>query len=220
MNANKQNVQQAKHTTEMIVYLVVSPKCGTEHRIYGEEDILASGGIHAIEQELGTESYWFAKVGQVQGEETTTGVVIWNHELTQLAVPPEPSWRTGRLNPALRGSAIEREAYRFAFQSINQLLDGWKQIEEGVIEAYCLKQLRLSSDFLKSLVPGLQYLERVHEVAECTILKYWYDPSWPGPHLPGGELTLAEYSLNIPLQFRRTYREEVLSVEVMPLALC
>ena len=53
---------------EVIVYLVLSPNSGPEHRIYSDESIQAAGGIHAIEQSLEQESYWFVRLGQIQGK--------------------------------------------------------------------------------------------------------------------------------------------------------
>jgi len=36
-------------TVEAIVYLVISPSDGPEHRIYCEEGLQAIGGVHALE---------------------------------------------------------------------------------------------------------------------------------------------------------------------------
>jgi hypothetical protein len=56
-------------------------------------------------------------------------------------------------------------------------------------------------------------------VLEITVLKFWYDPLWPGKDL-SDDLVLAEYSLKIPLQLRWPAGEELISVELLPFASC
>ena len=53
---------------EAIIYLVVSPAIGRGQRIYTDEDIQALGGIHAIEQRLEKESYWYVRHDKIPGE--------------------------------------------------------------------------------------------------------------------------------------------------------
>ena len=49
---------------EAIVYFLVSPDGGPQHRIYDDEDIQALGGVHAIEKLLEKESHWFIRLGE------------------------------------------------------------------------------------------------------------------------------------------------------------
>ena len=100
------------------------------------------------------------------------------------------------------------------------MLDGWKRREDGIVNAYALKALKVSSEQLESLTRGLHTLQKVHEIAEISVIKYWYDPSWLGPQLPDPDLALAEYSFNVPLEFRRTEEPKLISIEVMTMALC
>lgn len=211
--------EPSPRAAEVVIYLVFSPKYGPEHRIFTEEDVQALGGVHAIERLLEDESYWFVRLGLVTGKETASGVTVRTPDIARLSVPCETSWRTGRQNPGFSGTELERQAYRAAFQCVGRMLVGWKQEEDGIVEAYALKALKMNPRRLGSLIRGLQNLEKVHEIVEIIAMKYWYDPSWPEPHMPD-ELVEAEYSLNIPLQFRRAVGHELISVHVMHLASC
>jgi len=87
-----------------IVYLVVSPAIGRGQRIYTDEDIQALGGIHTIEQHLEEESYWYVRLGKIQGEAGRDGVTFLQSDFGKLPEPPESAWKTGRCNPAFRSS--------------------------------------------------------------------------------------------------------------------
>jgi hypothetical protein len=140
-------------------------------------------------------------------------------DIAPLPTPPESMWRVGRRNPAFRASELGRHVFLATFQRIEKMLDGWKQEDHGVVDAYALKALRMNSERLNALTRSLSTLHKVHEVAEIEVIKYWYDVSWPGPHLPD-DLVRAEFSVKIPLQFRRTAEQKLLSIEVMTMALC
>jgi hypothetical protein len=211
--------QTADVNEEVIVYLVLSPNSGPEHRIYSDESIQAAGGIHAIEQSLEQESYWFVRLGQIQGKASPWGITMRDSDIAQLPTPRESVWRLGRRNPAFRASELERHIFRATFQRIEQMLDGWKQEKDGVVDAYALKALRMHPERLSGLTLSLSTVQKVHEVADIEVIKYWYDASWPEPHLPC-DLALAEFSLKIPLQFRRTAGQELLSIEIMTMASC
>ena len=135
-----------------------------------------------------TDSYWFVRLGQIRGEQSKTGVFVHKDKLAQLSTPSDSAWRTGRCNPAFRSSELERYIFRATFRSVERILDGWRHDQEGTTEAYALKELKISSGRLRTLSRGLHTLQKVHEIFEITVVKYWYDPSWPEPHLPSDDL--------------------------------
>jgi len=67
------------------VYFIVSPEIGPSHYFCWEEDVLASGGVHAIERKLEKECYWFVYLGKVGGTPTS----IYNDELVKLLAESE-----------------------------------------------------------------------------------------------------------------------------------
>jgi hypothetical protein len=203
-----------------IVYFVVSPERGPEHRIYEDDEVQAIGGIHALERLLEKQSYWFVQLGEVRGERGPCGVSFPDSEFAKLPEPAENKWRVGRRNPAFRGSELERYVFEAAFEAIERTLDPWKQDLGGAVEVYALKELKISSDCLLALISGLRVVPRVYEIAEITIVKYWYDRSWPEPPLPYGDVILAEYTIRIPLQIGWSAEDRVVRVDVMPIASC
>lgn len=203
-----------------IVYLVVSPERGPEHRIYEDEDVQAVGRIHALEMLLEKQSYWFVQLGEVRGELGACGVSFPQSEFARLPEPPENRWRVGRRNPAFRGSELERCVFEAAFEAVERALDSWKRGHDGTVEAYALKELKINSDGLLALISGLRTVQKVYEIAEIIMLKYWHDTSWPEPHLPDEDSVLAEYSIRVPLQVRWSAEHRVVCVEVMPIASC
>jgi hypothetical protein len=203
---------------EAIVYLVVSPAMGRGQRIYTNEDIQALGGIHTIEQHLEKESYWYVRLGQIQGEAGKDGVTFLLSEFGKLPEPPESAWKTGRCNPAFRSSDVERHLFRAAFCAIGHMLDAWKRSKDGEAEAYALKELKISPQRLLRATKGLQTLQSIYEIAEITVIKFWYDPAWPEPQLP--DLVLGEFSFRIPLQIRRSIHDKMFVVDILPLASC
>ena len=131
-------------------------------------------------------------------------------------LPAETIWKTGRRNPAFAGSELERRAFRAMYRAIERMLDAWKIEENQTVDAYALKELKINPDVLRSVTNGLQTIRRVHEIVEITVIKYWYDLSWQGPHLPS-DLVLGEYSLRIPLEIMLSTSEVLINVEVMSL---
>ena len=122
------------------------------------------------------------------GEADPHGVSFTDEEFSKVAVYPRPdAWQIGRRNP---GRAI--------FEAVERLLRSWNCGHDGTVDTYALKELRMSSECLVSLTNGLRNLPRVHEIARITVIKYWYDPSWPEPHTV--DLALAEFSLDIPFR--------------------
>jgi hypothetical protein len=208
----------APQKEEAIVYLVVSPANGPGHRIYCDEDIQALGGIHSIEQALQNESYWYVRLGKIRGEAGRYGVTFLQSDFGKLPEPSESEWKTGRCNLAFRSSDVERHVFRAAFRAVAHMLDAWKQRKDGEVQAYALKELKISQQRLVCATRVLQTLPRIHEIAEITVIKFWYDSAWPQPQFP--DLVLGEFSFRIPLQFRRSSDDEMFVVDVLPLASC
>jgi hypothetical protein len=211
----------SKSGIDAIVYFVVSPLEGPGYRICQDDELQAAGGVHALERCLENECYWFAQLGEISGRRTPhLGVIFHDSDLAQLPDPAEEAWQTGRLNPAFGKSEIEKRAFREVFQAIQRMLDTWKTYEDTTVEAYALKELKISPQRLVSLTTGLRALKRVHDVVEATIVKFWYDSLWPSKPVPGVDLNLAEYSFKIPLQLRWAADHRLISVEILPAALC
>ena len=204
---------------EALCYLAFSPNWAAAHRIYTDEDIYASGGIHAIEQILEMETYWFVRLGTIRGDVESHALTFQESDIAELPLPAETIWKTGRRNPAFAGSELERRAFRAMYRAIERMLDAWKIEENQTVDAYALKELKINPDVLRSVTNGLQTIRRVHEIVEITVIKYWYDLSWPGPHLPS-DLVLGEYSLRIPVEIMWSASERLINVEVMNMCLC
>jgi hypothetical protein len=205
---------------ELVVYLVFSPEWGPGYRVYNDEDIQVSGGIHGIERVLEQESYWFARLGKISGELGPHGVTFHDSDIAQLPKPSESAWQTGRRNPAFAGPEVVRQVFKSTFQAVERMLDSWKREQDGTVDAYALKELKISSRSLVSLTNALHSLRQVHDMVGITVIKYWYGSSWSEPHLPADDLVLAEYSFHVPLQVRWSAGEDLIGVEVMPMSLC
>src|SRR5262249_10619472 len=85
---------------EAIVYLVISPNSGPEYRLFTEEEILAVGGVHAVERKLESDSYWLVRLGVIKGKLERNGLTFDNAAFARLPEPSQKAWKTGRLNPA------------------------------------------------------------------------------------------------------------------------
>jgi len=202
---------------EAMVYFVVSPDDGPGHRIYEEEDILARGGVHAAERLLENENYWYGYLGRVWGEPGPRGVTYQDSEFARLPAPNQTILKIGRRNPAFGRSDLEKHIFQEAFSAVGRMLHSWNKQEEGVVDAYALKQLKISAYQLLRVASALHTLERVHELAEVSIIKYWYDSTWAGLQFP--DLVLGEFTVDVPLEFRRS-NEQIVAVEVVPFASC
>jgi hypothetical protein len=203
---------------EAVVYFVVSPEDGQGHRVYTEEDIQASGGIHAIERILERDSYWFVRLGEIRGEASLRGFTFNGAEVSKLTIPSEAAWQIGRRNPGFRRPELEQCVFKATFVAFERLLQSWKSEQEGMVDAYALKELNISSECLMSLTNGLCNLRQVHEIAPITVAKYWYDVAWPEPFEP--DLVLAEFSIHVPFRAQWSVGQEILDVQVLPLSLC
>ena len=202
---------------EVLVYFVVSPDEGPGHRIFEEENVVASGGVHAAERVLENENYWYGYLGRIWGEPGPRGVTYQESDFARLPNPNQIRLRVGRRNPAFGRPDLERHIFQGAFEVVDRMLHSWNQEDDGMVHAYTLKELKISGQQLARVASALHTLPRVHEIVEASLIKYWYESSLAGPQFP--DLVLAEFSVNIPLQFRRSI-EQVIAVEVVPFASC
>jgi hypothetical protein len=205
---------------EVIAYLVISPQSGPHHQTFSDEDIQASGGIHALERVVEQESYWFVRLGQIRGELGEYGLTFHNSAIAALPTPSESDWRTGRRNPAFGKSELERVVFRSIYRAVERMLEGWKWVEDTTVNAYALKELRVSAQRLRGLTNALHSIRQVHDVARITVIKHWYDPTWSEPHLPTDDVVLAEYALDVPFLVGWSAGEELISARVMPISPC
>jgi hypothetical protein len=88
----------------------------------------------------------------------------------------------------------------------------------GAVKVYGRKELKIGSDRLLALISGLRVVPKVYEVAEITMVQYWYNKSWPQPPLPYDDVVLAEYSIRMPLQIGWSAEDRIVRVEVMSMA--
>jgi hypothetical protein len=211
---------ESKSNTEAIVYFVISPSEGPAYRICGDDDLQALGGVHALERHLENQSYWFARMGQISLNLNPYGATFQDSNLAKLPEPPGDAWETGRLNPSFGRSEIEKRAFKEAFQAIQRLLDLWRTDDGITVEAYALKELKISAARLVSLTTGLCALKQVHELVEVTVVKFWYDSGWLSKPVPIDELVLAEYSFKIPLQLRWAADQRLISVQILLITCC
>jgi hypothetical protein len=109
---NQANIMQA------IVYFVICPCCGPEHRVFHEDEIEAKGGVHAIELSLQRECYWYAYLGWVVVEVRKHGFAYPSSSFTQLPQLAEVTWKTGRRNPSFQKSEAERLLFKRASDAI------------------------------------------------------------------------------------------------------
>jgi hypothetical protein len=106
------------------------------------------------------------------------------------------------------------------FQKIQRLLDLWRTDDGITVEAYALKELKISAARLVSLTTGLCALKHVHDLVGVTVVKFWYDSLWLSKRVPIDELVLAEYSFRIPLQLQWAADQRLISVQILPIASC
>ena len=199
-------------------YRVISPDHGLSHQVFDEEDIQAYGGIHAIERTLERDSYWFIRLGTMHGQADPGGTMYRDSELSSLTVPPRNTWQVGRRNPSFRRTDLERLVFDATFGAVERLLESWGCQEDGVVDAYALKELRIGLDCLIAITDGLRNLPRIHGVAGITVLKYWYDPEWSQPHEP--DMVLAEFPLDIPNRVQWSAGGNIVDAETLRLSSC
>jgi hypothetical protein len=65
---------------------------------------------------------------------------------------------------------LERYVFEAIFKAIERMLAGWKCERDGLVEAYALKEVRISSDRLLMLTRSLSSHQKVHEITRITRL--------------------------------------------------
>jgi hypothetical protein len=213
---NKKDVSEP--IIELAVYRVISPDRGLSHQVFDEQDIQASGGIHAIERTLERDSYWFIRLGNMDGQADHGGTRYRDFELSSLTVPPRNTWHVGRRNPSFRRPDLERLVFDATFGAVERLLESWSYQENGVVDAYALKELHIGLDCLIAITDGLRNLLRIHGVAGITVVKHWYDPDWPQPHEP--DMILSEFSLDIPYRVQWSAGGNIIDAETLGFSSC
>jgi hypothetical protein len=193
---------------------------GPAYRICGDDELQALGGVHALERHLENQSYWFARMGRISLSLNPYGTTFQDSDLAKLPEPPEDAWQTGRLNPSFGRSEIEKRVFKEVFRAIQRLLHLWTTGDGIAVEAYALKELKISAARLVSLTTGLCALKHVHDLVEVTVVKFWYDSLWLSKPVPIADLVLAEYSFKIPLQLRWAADQRLISVQILPIASC
>jgi len=201
------------------VYFVLSPDAGPSHRIFDDEDISAHGSMGEIERHLEKDSYWYGRLGMVQGHENGSRTTFSNHEFKRLPRIAEVPWRIGLRNPAFNGTEIERRIFKAAFLGIQRMLDTWKSPEGDEINAYTLKTLHVTQPTLARIAAALQNVSPIHASLEISVMKYWYCKSWEEEE-PMPDLILGEFPLSIPLRFQWCLDAGVIKAEALRFALC
>lgn len=211
---------ESNPNSEAIVYFLISPLESPGYRIWDDDDLQALGGVHALERHLENQSYWFARMGQISLNQNPDGATFQDSDLAKLPEPLENEWKIGRLNPSFGQSEIQKQAFKEAFQAVQGLLDLWRTNDGTTVEAYALKELKISAPRLVSLTTGLCALKKIHDIVEVTVVKFWYDPLWLSKPVPLDEFVLAEYSFKIPLQLHWSADRRLISVRICPIATC
>jgi hypothetical protein len=80
------------------------------------------------------------------------------------------------------------------------MLDSGKLEQDGASDAYALKELKISSDSLVSLINPLHSLEQAHDMVGITVIKYWYNSSCLGHTYP--PMTWSWPSIHSMFRFR------------------
>ena len=108
-------------------------------------------------------------MGQISLNLSPYGTTFQDSDLAKLPEPPEDAWQTGRLNPSFGRSEIEKRAFKEVFRAIQRLLHLWTTGDGITVEAYSLKELKISAARLVSLTTGLRALKHVHDLVELQL---------------------------------------------------
>ena len=214
--------QQQKSRPQLVVYFAHCPEHGPEHRVYDEEDIHGAGGIHAIEAEMQRETYWFARLGVIEAELSTSDSTYTYKEeaIAGLPEPPAGAWQMGRPNPSFGRGELARQIFDSLFHALAAFLETWKKPgEDGTVDAYVVKEVKINADRISSLASALTTIRRAHDIVEMTVLKYWCDPQWATRVLTQ-DVILDEFPLTVPVQLRWGSGEKAVVAEVLPIAYC
>jgi hypothetical protein len=152
------------------------------------------------------------------GQADPGGNTYEDSELSSLTIPARSTWHVGRRNPSFRRPDLERLVFDATFSAVERLLESWSCQEDGVVDAYALKELNIGADCLIGITDGLRNLPRIHGVAGITVVKHWYDPDWPKPHEP--DMVLAEFSLDVPYRVQWSPGGNIVDAETLTFSSC
>jgi hypothetical protein len=205
--------------TELLVYSCHSVENGRELRIFDEDDIQAAGGIYGVEMELQRDSYWFVRMGTIEGQKTASGWSCTDEALAKLPEADPHTWCPGRRNPSFQRGQLEREIFESLYQELSAFLKNWNHEEDGMIDAYAIKEISISPNRVSSIASALTSIRQAYEVIGMTVFKYWYDPAWKLTG-PSSDLILAEFPLSIPVRFQLCSAEKVIAVDILSILSC
>lgn len=96
--------------TELIVYWCHSVERGPEQRVFDEDDIQGAGGINNVETELQRDSYWFARLGAMDVQQSARGWPYTDEAEEAIAALPEPCRGNGGWAGTILRSGAERSS--------------------------------------------------------------------------------------------------------------
>ena len=206
--------------TELLVYSCHSVENGRELRIFDEDDINAAGGIYGVEMELQSDSYWFVRLGTIEGQKTPSGWSCTNEALAKLPEADPRTWLLGRRNPSLQRGQLERQIFESLYQELSAFLTTWNHrgTEDRIVDAYAIKEIRISPNRVSSIASALVSIGRAYEVIGMTVLKYFYDPAWEMTWL-SSDMILADFPV-LPVQLRLCSTEKVIAVDILSTSSC
>jgi hypothetical protein len=187
---------------DLLAYFVHSSADGPQLRIYDEDDLRARGGVHGLELELQSGTYWLSFLGQVVGTRAAKhGWTIQDSALAALSLPAVRAMQLGRCHPGFRVGDIERCIFDAIAEAIQTELNKWKQFGDGIVDAYGFKSIAITRDQVSSMAAVLCATRSAHCSLDINIFKYWYDPSWDSNALgvPDTDLITDEFAISIPL---------------------
>ena len=210
MNKSERN----EGTTELVVYSSHCVEHGPELHIFDEEAIRAAGGIFGVETELRRDSYFFVRLGTIEGQQSASGWSCPDEALAALPEADPSAWHLGRRNPSFQRGQLEREIFQSLFQSLSDFLKSWNYKEDELINAHVIKEIKIGPNHISSIASALTSIRRAHDVIGVTVIKYWYDPEWETAW-PSDDLILAEFPLAVPVQFRWGNGERVVATDIV-----
>ena len=211
--------EQTEATRELIVYSCQCVEHGPELQVFNEDDIQAAGSIYGVEMGLQRDSYWFVRLGTIEGRKRDVGWSYTEEALAALPVTDLGAWQLGRRNPSFKRGELERQIFQSLFQSLSAFLKSWNHEEEELISAYTPKEIRISPNRISSIASALTSIRRAQDVVEMTVLKYWCDPeseiTWPTV-----DQILGEFPPTVPVQFRWGTGDRVVATDILTISSC
>ena len=125
--------EQTEATRELIVYSCQCVEHGPELQVFNEDDIHAAGSIYGVEMGLQRDSYWFVRLGTIEGRKRDVGWSYTEEALAALPATDLGAWQLGRRNPSFKRGELERQIFQSLFQSLSAFLKSWNHEEEELI---------------------------------------------------------------------------------------